>query len=77
MKRRVRHVLPHETLATLRAEGIRYIAINTERFENAMGMPAVNWVGKDGGVIRKRISLKLLARLDPDEWWIVEIPPTR
>jgi hypothetical protein len=76
MKRRVRHVLPDETLAILRSEGIRYLAMNTVSFEKARGMPAEDWVDNGGGIIRKRIPLKLMARFEPEEWWIVEIPPS-
>jgi hypothetical protein len=74
MKRRVRHVLRTETLETLRKDGITYLALNTEGFEQVRGIAPEAWVGRDGGIVRKRIMLHLLASKQPSEWWLVEIP---
>ena len=75
MQRRVRHVLPTDTVATLRQDGIRYLALNTDGFERARGLSPEDWVQKDGGIVIKRITLHLLAQQQPCEWWLVEIPP--
>jgi hypothetical protein len=75
MQRRVRHVLPGETLATLRTEGIRHLVMNTENFQTRRGAAPEYWVEKDGGIVAQRITLHLLAQQQPSEWWLVEIPP--
>ena len=76
MKRRLRHVLPQDTIASLRAEGIRHLILNTEHFEIRRGTTPEDWVQKDGGIVKQRITLHLLAQQQPSEWWVVEIPPT-
>lgn len=75
MKRRLRHLLPQDTITSLRAEGIHYLALNTDRFETFRGISPEDWVKRDGGIIKTRIPLQLLARYAPSEWWVVEIPP--
>lgn len=75
MERRLRHLLPQESIATLRAENVRYLALNTDRFETFRGISPEEWVRKDGGIVKSRTSLQLLARFAPSEWWVVEIPP--
>ena len=75
MKRRVRHVLPDETLSTLGTEGIRFVILNTGGFESARGVSPAEWVRNGGGTVNRRITLQLLAQLPPSEWWVVEIPP--
>jgi hypothetical protein len=74
MKRRVRHLLKGENITTLRNDGIRYLVLNTERFENVRGLPPADWVKEGGGIVKKRITLHLLAQFEPVEWWLVEIP---
>ena len=76
MLRRVRHVLPGETVASLRAEGIRHLVLNTDNFKTNRGISPEKWVEMDGGIIKKRLLIQLLARVEPIEWWVVEIPVT-
>ena len=74
LQRSLRHVMPSESLGDLRAEGLRYLILNTEHFEKYRGMTAAAWVEQGGGKITSRISVQLLARMPPIEWWVVEIP---
>ncbi len=76
LTRKIRHIMPGETLASLRAEGLRYFVFNTENFEFHRKMKPEEWVKSGGGIIIKRMSLQLVAKLSATEWWIVEIPPT-
>jgi hypothetical protein len=75
MTRVVRHVLPNETIRSLQEEGLRYLILNTENFEAIRNINPEKWVEKDGGIIRQRISLQLMAKFAPSEWWVIEIPP--
>ncbi len=72
MKRRLRHMLPQDNIDMLRVEGIRYVVLNTENFEARRSISPEEWVRANGGIIRSRIALQLLARFAPTEWWIVE-----
>jgi hypothetical protein len=74
MQRRVHRVLPTETAASLKQQSIHYLVLNTCGFEVARGIKPENWVENDGGIVKNRITLQLLARLPPEEWWVVEIP---
>ena len=76
MTRRLRHLLIQDTISTLRAEGIRHLIINTDKFKLSRGEAPEEWVQKDGGIVKKRITLHLLAQQQPSEWWLVEILPT-
>lgn len=75
MHRQLRHLLPQNTLGSLRTEGIRYLALNTDHFELYKGTTPEEWVKRDGGIVKTRISLQLIARQPPCEWWVIEIPP--
>jgi hypothetical protein len=74
LRRSLRHVMPSESLGDLRAEGLRYLILNNEGFEECRGIAPAAWVEQDDGKITSRISLQLLARKPPSEWWVVEIP---
>lgn len=74
LQRSLRHVLPSESLGDLRAEGLRHLILNTDRFEEFRGMTPSSWVEQGGGKITSRVSVQLLARKPPTEWWVVEIP---
>jgi len=73
MRRRLRHVLPDESLTTLRSEGIRYLVLNTDRFQPPGFATPEDWVAAGGGEIAARIPLQLLARTEPTIWWVVKI----
>ena len=75
MKQRIRHILPTENLQSLKAEGLRYLILNTENFETHRKISPEKWVEQGGGIILKKIPLQLLAKFAPVEWWVVEIPP--
>ena len=74
LRRSLRHVLPSENLSVLRSEGIRHLVLNTDGFEKMFGMTPNAWIEKGGGMIISRISIQLLSRKPPSEWWIVDIP---
>ena len=74
LQRSLRHVMPSESLGDLHAEGLPYLILNTQHFEENRGIAPAAWVEQGGGKIISRISLQLLAGMPPTEWWVVEIP---
>ena len=76
MTRVVHHVILGETVNSLRSKGIRYLVLNTDHFEANRGITPEKWVEKEGLTVKKRLSLKLMARFEPSDWWVVEVPPT-
>jgi len=74
-KRRIRHVIPGDSAADLQADGIRYVLVGREKFNQLFREPFEQWLGKmNGKVIATRV-LRLRAGTSPSDWWIVELAP--
>ncbi|MCX6875082.1 MAG: hypothetical protein NTW21_14920 [Verrucomicrobia bacterium] len=74
LKRRLRHVFPGETAASVRADGVSHLVINTYRFKEVMGVEPVEWLGTVGGEVVFRTELQLLVKAPPSEWWVARLP---
>ncbi len=71
--RRIQHVIPGETAAQVRARGIQYVLVSTERFAIRFGQPFADWRAELGGEVLATWTLKLRAGQPAVDWHLVKL----
>jgi hypothetical protein len=74
-KRRIRHVIPGDSATDLQAEGIRYVLVGREKFNQLFREPFEQWLGKMNGKVIATVVLRLRAGTNPTDWVIVDLGP--
>jgi len=73
MHRRVRHILPTDSISELRHGGMSHLIIHTKDFAEVMKIQPEQWVHDNGGSIILRVDLKLLNKEPSTEWWLIRL----
>ena len=73
LKRTVRHVRPSDSINDLKREGMTHIALNVRNFKEIVGKTPEAWVHETGGRIIKRSDIRIVAKEESSEWWLVEL----
>jgi hypothetical protein len=74
-KRRIRHVIPRDSVADLHAFGIRYVLVGREKFNQLFREPFDQWLARMNGTVIKTVVLKLRAGSEASDWLIVDLGP--
>ena len=72
MERRVRHLLPGDSISILHDQGMSHIILNTVNFAKTTGMTPDEWVARHQLRITAKKTIRLVAKDAPSEWWILE-----
>ncbi len=73
--RRIVHVLPADTGAELRRQGVHYILVNPSIFQRSFGRKMEQWLVEINGELFKTIPVTLKGTVGPQDWPIVALPP--
>lgn len=73
--RRIVHVLPTDTGAELRQQGVHYILVNPDLFRQRFARTLDQWLAEIHGELFKTISVTLKGTVGPQDWPIVALPP--
>ena len=72
--RRIVHVLPADTGAELRRQGVNYILVNPSIFQQYFGRTMEQWLAEIHGEVFKTVPVTLKGTLGPKDWPIVALP---
>jgi len=75
-KRRIRHVIPGDSATDLHAQGIRYVLVGREKFNQLFHEPFEQWLAKMNGTVIKTLTLRLRAGNEPSDWLIIDLGPS-
>jgi hypothetical protein len=71
--RRLIHVCPGDTRASIAAQGVRYIWVSLEKFDFLFHEPLDPWVSGLNGKVVAEVSLALRAGQGPVRWRLIEL----
>ncbi|MEP2777046.1 MAG: hypothetical protein ABJQ29_12695 [Luteolibacter sp.] len=77
LDRDVRHVRPTDSIPELEKSGMTHIVLNVRNFKEIMRITPEAWVRENGGTITDRSEVRVLAKEEPSEWWVVALPSAR
>jgi hypothetical protein len=72
--RRIRHIIPTDSLADLQAEGIQYALVGKIKFAQHFTEPFESWLARMNGKVVSTYRLSLRAGEEPAEWVVVRLP---
>ena len=71
--RRVEHVTPEDTAATLRQRGVQYILFSYDDYQKYFPLPFDQWLGQNHAELVQTIPLDLRAGWSPHDWRLVKL----
>jgi hypothetical protein len=76
-QRRIEHVVPADSIANLRARGVEYVLVNSEKFEALFQRPLQQWLTEMQAQILAKVALTLRATAGPSEWCVIKLSPDK
>jgi hypothetical protein len=71
--RRVLHIRREDSPEFTRSRGIEYVVIGPNVMQEQFKMTPQEWVQQNNGQIVERFSIRILARGEPTEWFLVRL----
>lgn len=75
--RSVRHILPQDSIETLRSKGMTHIVLNSQNFRLMMGADPGEWAANHNARIVFRGDFRITVQAEPSEWLLLALSPAQ